>query len=152
MLTGMKCCPIQCGACQLYSSRCLYLSALQGALRGRTYLQPPIRRQGNGRVTVQFGCCYNYATDLEGRLPGEHSLDPEAKADMHMFLTCQSHNAGTAALPVTCNWSRAANQPRPGCQHAIMMQLLHLQRLFAESSSLQREPAGMQLFHALSLC
>ena len=26
--------------------------------------------RGKGRVTIQFGCCYNYAVDKEGRLPG----------------------------------------------------------------------------------
>ena len=41
--------------------------------------------RGKGRVTIQFGCCYNYAVDKEGRPPGQrpvsaplqpHSLDP----------------------------------------------------------------------------
>ena len=32
-----------------------------GELTGRTFAAPPKWRRGNGRVTVQFGCCYNYA-------------------------------------------------------------------------------------------
>ena len=26
--------------------------------------------RGKGRVTVQLGCCYNYARDSEGNAPG----------------------------------------------------------------------------------
>ena len=32
-----------------------------GGLVGRTYSAPSKWRKGNGRVTVQMGCCYNYA-------------------------------------------------------------------------------------------
>ena len=42
----------------------------EGQLAGRTYLAPPKLRKGNGRVTIQFGCCYNYATDGQGNPPG----------------------------------------------------------------------------------
>ena len=41
-----------------------------GALMGRTYSAPRKWRRGNGRITVQMGCCYNYATDKDGRPPG----------------------------------------------------------------------------------
>jgi len=44
---------------------------LQGQLRGRTFSAPRKSMKGKGRVTVQFGCCYNYAVDREGRQPGE---------------------------------------------------------------------------------
>lgn len=30
--------------------------------------------RGKGRVTIQFGCCYNYAVDREGRQPGTPPL------------------------------------------------------------------------------
>ncbi|EIE18868.1 hypothetical protein COCSUDRAFT_20284, partial [Coccomyxa subellipsoidea C-169] len=41
-----------------------------GLLRGRTFSAPRKHMKGKGRVTVQFGCCYNYAIDREGREPG----------------------------------------------------------------------------------
>lgn len=48
----------------------LGLHWLQGELRGRTFSAPRKNMRGNGRVTIQFGCCYNYAVDFEGRSPG----------------------------------------------------------------------------------
>ena len=33
----------------------------EGRLSGRTYSAPSKWRKGNGRITVQLGCCYNYA-------------------------------------------------------------------------------------------
>ncbi|OAY62861.1 RNA demethylase ALKBH5, partial [Ananas comosus] len=36
----------------------------------RTYSEPDKWMRGKGRVTIQFGCCYNYAKDKEGNLPG----------------------------------------------------------------------------------
>ena len=44
---------------------------MQGRLRGRTFSAPRKSIRGKGRVTVQFGCCYNYATDKQGRAPGK---------------------------------------------------------------------------------
>lgn len=41
-----------------------------GGLRGRTYTAPRKWMRGKGRVTIQFGCCYNYAVDKMGRPPG----------------------------------------------------------------------------------
>ena len=49
------------------SVRC---SCVQGKLRGRTFSQPRKSMKGKGRITVQFGCCYNYAVDQQGRKPG----------------------------------------------------------------------------------
>lgn len=43
----------------------------QGRLRGRTFSAPRKWARGKGRITCQFGCCYNYAIDSEGRKPGE---------------------------------------------------------------------------------
>ncbi|KAL3142111.1 hypothetical protein ABBQ32_004729 [Trebouxia sp. C0010 RCD-2024] len=42
----------------------------QGRLRGRTFSAPRKWARGKGRITCQFGCCYNYAVDGEGRKPG----------------------------------------------------------------------------------
>lgn len=41
-----------------------------GKLRGRTFSAPKKWIKGKGRVTCQFGCCYNYAKDSQGRNPG----------------------------------------------------------------------------------
>ncbi|ONK80162.1 uncharacterized protein A4U43_C01F14550 [Asparagus officinalis] len=38
--------------------------------RDRTYSEPQKWMRGKGRVTIQFGCCYNYATDKDGNPPG----------------------------------------------------------------------------------
>ena len=42
----------------------------EGALVNRTYSAPRRWMRGKGRVTVQHGCCYNYATDRQGNPPG----------------------------------------------------------------------------------
>ncbi|KAG2705374.1 hypothetical protein I3760_05G050200 [Carya illinoinensis] len=42
----------------------------RGLLRERTYSEPRKWMRGKGRVTLQFGCCYNYAVDKYGNLPG----------------------------------------------------------------------------------
>jgi len=42
----------------------------EGRLRERTYSEPKKWLRGKGRVTIQFGCCYNYATDKNGNPPG----------------------------------------------------------------------------------
>lgn len=39
-------------------------------LRRRTYSEPRKWMRGKGRVTLQFGCCYNYAVDKDGNPPG----------------------------------------------------------------------------------
>lgn len=39
-------------------------------LRRRTYSEPRKWMRGKGRITIQFGCCYNYATDKDGNPPG----------------------------------------------------------------------------------
>ncbi|CAD7699039.1 unnamed protein product [Ostreobium quekettii] len=43
---------------------------------GRTYTAPSKWMRGKGRRTIQFGCCYNYATDGQGRPPGILVEDP----------------------------------------------------------------------------
>lgn len=42
----------------------------RGELKERTYSAPTKWMRGKGRVTIQFGCCYNYATDKNGNPPG----------------------------------------------------------------------------------
>ncbi|KAJ4714227.1 oxidoreductase, 2OG-Fe(II) oxygenase family protein [Melia azedarach] len=42
----------------------------KGELKGRTFSAPQKWMRGKGRVTIQFGCCYNYATDKSGNPPG----------------------------------------------------------------------------------
>lgn len=41
-----------------------------GKLKERTYTAPHKWMRGKGRVTIQFGCCYNYAPDKKGNPPG----------------------------------------------------------------------------------
>ncbi|XP_054818588.1 RNA demethylase ALKBH9B-like isoform X2 [Prosopis cineraria] len=42
----------------------------KGELKDRTYSAPQKWMRGKGRQTIQFGCCYNYATDKDGKPPG----------------------------------------------------------------------------------
>ncbi|KAL9249272.1 RNA demethylase ALKBH9B-like protein [Drosera capensis] len=51
----------------------------KGHLRARTYTEPRKWMPGKGRVTIQFGCCYNYSIDKDGNPPGiirEEEVDP----------------------------------------------------------------------------
>lgn len=51
----------------------------KGRLRERTYTEPSKWMRGKGRVTIQFGCCYNYAVDKNGNPPGiirDEEVDP----------------------------------------------------------------------------
>ncbi|GMH06741.1 hypothetical protein Nepgr_008581 [Nepenthes gracilis] len=51
----------------------------KGQLRARTYSEPRKWMRGKGRVTIQFGCCYNYAVDKDGNPPGiirDEEVDP----------------------------------------------------------------------------
>ncbi|GAB4848142.1 RNA demethylase alkbh9b [Ancistrocladus abbreviatus] len=51
----------------------------KGQLRARTYTEPKKWMRGKGRVTIQFGCCYNYALDKDGNPPGiirDEEVDP----------------------------------------------------------------------------
>lgn len=50
-----------------------------GQLKDRTYTAPQKWMKGKGRVTIQFGCCYNYAMDRKGNPPGilkNEEVDP----------------------------------------------------------------------------
>ncbi|XP_050228805.1 RNA demethylase ALKBH9B [Mercurialis annua] len=51
----------------------------RGELKERTFTAPQKWMRGKGRVTIQFGCCYNYATDKIGNPPGilqNETVDP----------------------------------------------------------------------------
>ncbi|XP_059653444.1 RNA demethylase ALKBH9B-like [Cornus florida] len=51
----------------------------KGQLRARTYSEPRKWMRGKGRITIQFGCCYNYAVDKNGNPPGilrQGDVDP----------------------------------------------------------------------------
>lgn len=51
----------------------------KGMLRARTYSEPRKWMRGKGRVTLQLGCCYNYAVDKNGNPPGikrDEEVDP----------------------------------------------------------------------------
>ncbi|GMH32701.1 hypothetical protein BSKO_00535 [Bryopsis sp. KO-2023] len=60
----------------------------RGKLLGRTYTAPKKWLKGKGRRTVQFGCCYNYAVDNQGRKPG--IITEEAVEPMPLILTALS--------------------------------------------------------------
>eukprot|EP00959_Pyramimonas_sp_CCMP1952_P054709 1143336-Pyramimonas_sp.AAC.1 len=47
--------------------RALEAKGHRGELKGRTFSAPRKWMKGKGRVTMQFGCVYNYATDKEVR-------------------------------------------------------------------------------------
>ncbi|KAL2921746.1 RNA demethylase ALKBH5 [Bienertia sinuspersici] len=51
----------------------------KGQLMARTYSEPKKWMRGKGRITMQFGCCYNYAVDKDGNPPGiirDEEVDP----------------------------------------------------------------------------
>ncbi|KAL9393940.1 hypothetical protein Peur_013225 [Populus x canadensis] len=51
----------------------------KGELKERTYSAPQKWMRGKGRVTLQFGCCYNYTIDKNGNPPGilqDEMVDP----------------------------------------------------------------------------
>ena len=58
----------------------------QDRLRGRTFSAPKRWAKGKGRVTVQFGCCYNYALDQQGRPPGTPRTSPPPGLGMRETL------------------------------------------------------------------
>jgi hypothetical protein len=62
---------------------------VQKELRGRTFSKPNTNKPGNGRATIQFGTCYNYATDNQGRKPGEF---------IHKFVLLEPGTATHALL------------------------------------------------------
>ncbi|KAK9165205.1 hypothetical protein Scep_000396 [Stephania cephalantha] len=72
-----------------------------GEFRERTYSAPQKWMRGKGRVTIQFGCCYNYATDKNGNPPGilrDEYVDPIP----HLFKVIIRRLVGWHVLPPSC--------------------------------------------------
>ncbi|XP_020100200.1 RNA demethylase ALKBH5-like [Ananas comosus] len=72
-----------------------------GLLRERTYSEPKKWMRGKGRVTIQFGCCYNYAKDNNGNLPGimrDEEVDPMPP----ILKTMIKRMVAWHVLPPTC--------------------------------------------------
>ncbi|KAL6007638.1 hypothetical protein ACLOJK_033138 [Asimina triloba] len=73
----------------------------KGLLRERTYSEPRKWMRGKGRVTIQFGCCYNYAMDKNGNPPGiirDEDVDPLPP----LFRTIIKRLVKWHVLPPTC--------------------------------------------------
>ncbi|XP_043720136.1 RNA demethylase ALKBH9B-like isoform X2 [Telopea speciosissima] len=73
----------------------------EGQLRARTYSAPKKWMRGKGRVTIQFGCCYNYAVDKKGNLPGimrDEEVDPLPPLFKNIIKRLVKWNV----LPPTC--------------------------------------------------
>ncbi|XP_071702253.1 RNA demethylase ALKBH9B-like [Rutidosis leptorrhynchoides] len=72
-----------------------------GKLKARTYTAPQKWMRGKGRVTIQFGCCYNYATDRNGNPPGilhNELVDPIP----HLFKVMIKRLVKWHVIPPTC--------------------------------------------------
>lgn len=73
----------------------------KGQLRARTYSEPRKWMKGKGRVTIQLGCCYNYAIDKHGNPPGiirDEQVDPLTPLLKSMIKRMVSWQV----LPPTC--------------------------------------------------
>lgn len=73
----------------------------RGELKERTYTAPQKWMRGKGRITIQFGCCYNYATDRNGNPPGilqNEMVDPLP----HLFKVIIRRLIRWHVLPPTC--------------------------------------------------
>eukprot|EP00267_Zea_mays_P018919 NP_001333995.1 uncharacterized LOC103638106 [Zea mays] len=73
----------------------------RGELGERTYTEPQKWMRGKGRVTIQFGCCYNYATDKKGNPPGIiRTIVSDPMPDL--FKTMIKRLVRWQVLPATC--------------------------------------------------
>ncbi|KAI3420653.1 uncharacterized protein J3R85_012584 [Psidium guajava] len=73
----------------------------RGELKERTYTAPQKWMRGKGRITIQFGCCYNYAMDRNGNPPGilhNEMVDPLP----HLFKVIIRRLIRWHVLPPTC--------------------------------------------------
>ncbi|PIA47335.1 hypothetical protein AQUCO_01400182v1 [Aquilegia coerulea] len=73
----------------------------RGELEERTYSAPEKWMPGKGRVTLQFGCCYNYAVLKDGSPPGilrNKPVDPLP----HLFKVMIRRLVAWHVLPPTC--------------------------------------------------
>ncbi|KAF8404101.1 hypothetical protein HHK36_008981 [Tetracentron sinense] len=73
----------------------------KGQLKGRTYSEPKKWMHRKGRVTMQFGCCYNYAADRNGNPPGI-IRGAEVDALPPLFKTMIKRMVQWRVLPTTC--------------------------------------------------
>ncbi|KAL2241178.1 UNVERIFIED_CONTAM: RNA demethylase ALKBH9B, partial [Sesamum indicum] len=67
----------------------------------RTFSAPQKWMRGKGRVTLQFGCCYNYAVDKNGNPPGilkNETVDPLP----HLFKVMIKRLVRWHVLPPSC--------------------------------------------------
>ncbi|KAL2552709.1 2-oxoglutarate (2OG) and Fe(II)-dependent oxygenase superfamily protein [Forsythia ovata] len=72
-----------------------------GKLKERTYSAPQKWMRGKGRITLQFGCCYNYAIDKKGNPPGilkNEMVDPLP----HLFKVMIKRLVTWHVLPPSC--------------------------------------------------
>ncbi|KAK8717607.1 hypothetical protein V6N13_044868 [Hibiscus sabdariffa] len=72
-----------------------------GELKERTFTAPQKWMRGKGRITIQFGCCYNYAMDKSGNPPGilqNEVVDPIP----NLFKVIIRRLIGWHVLPPTC--------------------------------------------------
>ncbi|GMJ07887.1 hypothetical protein like AT2G17970 [Hibiscus trionum] len=72
-----------------------------GELRERTFTAPQKWMRGKGRITIQFGSCYNYAIDKNGNPPGilqTEVVDPIP----NLFKVIIRRLIGWHVLPPTC--------------------------------------------------
>ncbi|KAG7557242.1 Oxoglutarate/iron-dependent dioxygenase [Arabidopsis suecica] len=73
----------------------------KGELREHTFNAPRKWMRGKGRVTIQFGCCYNYAIDRAGNPPG--ILQPEEVVSLPpLFKDIIRRLIKWHVLPPTC--------------------------------------------------
>ncbi|KAA8547478.1 hypothetical protein F0562_003658 [Nyssa sinensis] len=73
----------------------------KGELKERTFTAPQKWMRGKGRVTIQFGCCYNYAIDKNGNPPGilqNEIVDPIP----HLFKVIIRRLISWHVLPPSC--------------------------------------------------
>ncbi|XVF59761.1 hypothetical protein PTKIN_Ptkin07bG0301900 [Pterospermum kingtungense] len=73
----------------------------KGELKEHTFSAPQKWMRGKGRVTLQFGCCYNYAMDKNGNPPGilqNEVVDPIP----HLFKVIIRRLVRWHVLPPTC--------------------------------------------------
>ncbi|XP_042493444.1 RNA demethylase ALKBH9B-like [Macadamia integrifolia] len=73
----------------------------EGRLRARTYSEPKKWMRGKGRVTIQFGCCYNYAEDKKGN-PSGILQDEEVDPMPALFKSMVKRFIRWNVLPPTC--------------------------------------------------
>ncbi|XVE87420.1 hypothetical protein DITRI_Ditri18aG0116000 [Diplodiscus trichospermus] len=73
----------------------------KGEFKERTFTAPQKWMRGKGRVTIQFGCCYNYSMDKNGNPPGilqNEVVDPIP----HLFKVIIRRLVRWHVIPPTC--------------------------------------------------